>query len=59
MTRRKDKLKQKQEYIRKSLNESKSRIYQKQEEIKSENNLILHRPKRKMRQTFYKKNKKN
>jgi hypothetical protein len=41
MTRRKDKVKQKQEYIRKTQNESKSRIYQKQEEIKRENNLIL------------------
>jgi hypothetical protein len=41
MTRRKDKLKQKQENIRKTKNESKSRIFQKQEEIKRENNLIL------------------
>ena len=41
MTRRKDKLKQKQEFIRKTENECKSRVFQKQEEIKRENNLIL------------------
>jgi hypothetical protein len=41
MTRRKDKLKQKQESIRKTENECKSRVFQKQEEIKRENNLII------------------
>ena len=41
MTRRKDKLKQKQEFIRKTENECKSRVFQKQEEIKRENNLLI------------------
>lgn len=39
MTRRKDKIKQKQDYIRKTENLHKSRIYQKQEEITKETKL--------------------
>jgi len=40
MTRRKDKIKQKEDYVRKTENLHKSRIYQKQEDIDQETKLL-------------------
>ena len=40
MTRRKDKIKQKEDYVRKTENLHKSRIYQKQEHIDQETKLL-------------------